>query len=220
MRVVVLAAVMVSAGAAANAQTDVGEIRLTVTGAAGAPIVASGTLASEAPQMRRSFTTDADGRFTLSRVPFGIYVVTIEAAGYAPKKLTVDVRTVLPHSLPVTLVPSQQLEQSIDVAAGLPLLDLQRTGVSFTVSAPQLQNHLSPVPGRMVLDIVDQQPGWLMEANGVLHPRGSEYQTLFVIDGIPMDENRSPAFAPDLQENAIQAMSVLTGNIPAEYGRK
>ncbi len=59
-----------------------------------------------------------------------------------------------------------------------------------------------------------------MEANGVLHPRGSEYQTLFVVDGIPMDENRSPAFAPDLQENAIQAMSVLTGNIPAEYGRK
>ena len=25
----------------------------------------------------------------------------------------------------------------------------------------------------MVLDLVDQQPGWLMEANGVLHPRGS-----------------------------------------------
>jgi outer membrane receptor protein involved in Fe transport len=72
----------------------------------------------------------------------------------------------------------------------------------------------------MVLDLVDQQPGWLMEANGVLHPRGSEYQTLFVVDGIPMDENRSPAFAPDLQENAIQAMSVLTGNFPAEYGRK
>ena len=67
----------------------------------------------------------------------------------------------------------------------------------------------------MVLDLVDQQPGWLMEANGVLHPRGSEYQTLFVVDGIPMDENRSPAFAPDLQENAIQAMSVLTGNFPA-----
>ena len=221
MRAAVLAVALIGCFTAATAaQTDVGEIRLTVTGAAGAPVAASGTLASEAPQMRRSFTTDAEGRFTLGRVPFGIYILIIEAAGYAPQQLTVDVRTALPHLVPVSLVPSQQLEQSIDVTADLPLIDVQRTGVSFTVAAPQLQRHLSPVPGRMVLDIVDQQPGWLMEANGVLHPRGSEYQTLFVVDGIPMDENRSPAFAPDLQENAIQSMSVLTGNIPAEYGRK
>jgi len=71
-----------------------------------------------------------------------------------------------------------------------------------------------------LLDLVDAQPGWLMEANGVLHPRGSEYQTLFVIDGVPMDDNRSPAFAPDLQDGDLQAVSVLTGNFPAEYGRK
>ena len=221
MRATGLAAVLIVAvAAAAAAQTDVGEIRLIVTGTSGAPIAATGTLASEAPQTRRSFTTDVEGRFTLGRVPFGVYVLTIEAAGHTPQQLTVDVRTALPHLVPVSLVPSPQIQQSIDVAANLPLVDTQRTGVAFTVAAPQLQGHLSPVPGRMVLDIVDQQPGWLMEANGVLHPRGSEYQTLFVVDGIPMDENRSPAFAPDLQENAIQAMSVLTGNIPAEYGRK
>ncbi len=43
---------------------------------------------------------------------------------------------------------------------------------------------------------------------------------MFVVDGVPMDENRSPAFAPDLQENEIHAMAVLTANFPAEYGRK
>jgi outer membrane receptor protein involved in Fe transport len=221
MRTSLLVALLIGCGAAtAAAQTDVGEIRLIVTGPADAPIVASGLLASEAPPMRRSFTTDAEGRFTLSRVPFGVYVLTIEAAGYLPQQMTVDVRSARPHLIPVSLAASPQLEQRIDVTADLPLIDTQRTGVSFAVAAPQLQGHLSAVPGRMVLDIVDQQPGWLMEANGVLHPRGSEYQTLFVVDGIPMDENRSPAFAPDLQENAIQAMSVLTGNIPAEYGRK
>ena len=71
----------VLAGAWSPAQADVGEIRLAVTDGAGAPVLASGTLASEAPQMRRSFTTDAEGRFTLGRVPFGIYVVTVEADG-------------------------------------------------------------------------------------------------------------------------------------------
>jgi outer membrane receptor protein involved in Fe transport len=221
MRSVFLAALLVGwLAAAAAAQTDIGDIRLVVTGPAGAPVVASGLLASEAPPLRRSFKTNAEGRFTLSRVPFGVYILTVEAPGHFPQHVTVEVRSASPHLVPVSLAVSPQLEQRIDVTADLPLVDAQRTGVSFAIAAPQLQVHLSAVPGRLVLDLVDQQPGWLMEANGVLHPRGSEYQTLFVVDGIPMDENRSPAFAPDLQENAIQAMSVLTGNIPAEYGRK
>src|SRR5204862_1546476 len=86
--------------------------------------------------------------------------------------------------------------------------------------APAIQEALPAVPGRRLLDLVDAQPGWLMEANGVLHPRGSEYQTLFVVDGLPMDENRSPAFAPEIEEGDVQAINVLTGNFPAEYGRK
>jgi outer membrane receptor protein involved in Fe transport len=220
MRTLLASALVCLTAANAAAQTDAGELRLEVTDSGVFPLRASGTLASEAPQMHRSFTTDEEGRFTLSRVPFGVYLLTVEAEDYAPTHLTLDVRSSLPQVVPVRLVLRQALHQEIVVTAALPLVDVQRTGVSFTVGAPQLQGHLSPVPGRMVLDIVDQQPGWLMEANGVLHPRGSEYQTLFVVDGVPMDENRSPAFAPDLQENAIQAMSVLTGNIPAEYGRK
>ena len=76
------------------------------------------------------------------------------------------------------------------------------------------------MPGRQLLDLVNLQPGWLMESNGVLHPRGSEYQTLFVVDGVPMDDNRSPAFAPELPDAEIEAVSVITGAFPAEYGRK
>ena len=218
-RCVILAACC-AGPAGAFAQTDAGELTVAVAGAGAGGLRATGTLVSEAPQLLRSFTTDAAGRFTLARIPFGVYRLTIESDGYAPQTLTVEVRTALPHLIPVQLVPSARLAQQVDVSASPPLVDAQRTGVSFTVGAPQLQAHLSAVPGRLVLDLVDQQPGWLMEANGVLHPRGSEYQTLFVVDGVPMDENRSPAFAPDLQENEIQAVAVLTGNIPAEYGRK
>jgi hypothetical protein len=58
-----------------------------------------------------------------------------------------------------------------------------------------------------------------MEANGVLHPRGSEYQTLFVVDGIPMDENRSPAFAPDLKRTRSGDVGAH-GQHPSQYGGK
>jgi hypothetical protein len=57
---------------------------------------------------------------------------------------------------------------------------------------------LTALPGRSMQDLVNSQPGWLYEGNAVLHPRGSEYQTQFVVDGIPLTDNRSPSFGPEL----------------------
>jgi outer membrane receptor for Fe3+-dicitrate len=100
------------------------------------------------------------------------------------------------------------------------LLDAHRTGVVYSVGAQQVKEQQSSIPARGILDLVNMEPGWIFEANGVLHPRGSEYQTLFVVDGVPMDENRSPAFAPEFDRGDVQSMSILTGTYPAEYGRK
>jgi hypothetical protein len=69
-------------------------------------------------------------------------------------------------------------------------------------------------------DLVNSQPGWLYEGNAVLHPRGSEYQTQFVVDGIPLTDNRSPSFGPEIEADDVQSMSIYTAGIPAEYGRK
>jgi outer membrane cobalamin receptor len=68
--------------------------------------------------------------------------------------------------------------------------------------------------------LVDDEPGWLYEANGVLHPRGSEYDVQYVVDGVPLTENRSPAFAPAFDAAAIESARVLIAGYPAEYGRK
>jgi outer membrane receptor protein involved in Fe transport len=70
------------------------------------------------------------------------------------------------------------------------------------------------------LDLAAAQPGWIYEANGVLHPRGSEYDVQFVLDGLPLTQNRSPAFAPSIDADDVESMRILTANYPAEYGRK
>jgi outer membrane receptor for Fe3+-dicitrate len=67
---------------------------------------------------------------------------------------------------------------------------------------------------------VNDQPGWLYEGNGTLHPRGSEYDVQYVFDGLPLTQNRSPAFAPAFDADDVESMRVLTANFPAEYGRK
>jgi outer membrane receptor for Fe3+-dicitrate len=64
------------------------------------------------------------------------------------------------------------------------------------------------------------QPGWTLEANGILHPRESEYDTQFVVDGFPVEDNRSPAFARPLEADNVESMKQYTSGIPAEFGDK
>src|SRR5439155_2017179 len=83
-----------------------------------------------------------------------------------------------------------------------------------------LRDRPSAPPGRSIVDLVDTQPGWLLEANGVLHPRGSEYQVQYIVDGIPLRDNRSPAFAQLLGVDDFESMTIRTAGYPAEYGGK
>ncbi len=65
---------------------------------------------------------------------------------------------------------------------------------------------------------MNSQPGWLYEGNAVLHPRGSENQTQFVIDGIPLTDNRSPSFGPEIEANDLESMSIYTAGFPQNTG--
>jgi len=100
------------------------------------------------------------------------------------------------------------------------LLNPEQAGAVQQIGSESIANRASSIPGRSVQDLVNSQPGWLYEGNAVLHPRGSEYQTQFVVDGIPLIDNRSPSFGPQIEATDVQSMSIYTAGIPAEYGRK
>jgi outer membrane cobalamin receptor len=112
------------------------------------------------------------------------------------------------------------VQAEITVSADETLLDVRGSSSVSRIGADSLQRRVSALPGRSVPELVNTQPGWLLEANGVLHPRGSEYQVQYVIDGLPITDNRSPSFAPEVGADEVHAMSILTGGYPAEYGRK
>ncbi len=204
---------------AAAAQQDSGVLRVSVTDATGLVLPSLLTLVSESSETRRETKTDDAGAFSFAHLPYGVYRLGVEHPGFTPYSGLIEIRTAVPRDIHVELrVKTASTE--IVVNASETLLDPHRTGVTYAVGRQQLQEQQSSIPGRGVLDLVNMQPGWIFESNGVLHPRGSEYQTLFVVDGVPMDENRSAAFAPDLETSEVSTMSVLTGNFPAEYGRK
>ena len=125
----------------------------------------------------------------------------------------------VPQHLSLTL-GLKPVETQVQVSETETLVDPSRTSTVYTIGSQTIGEQLSPQAGRGVLDVVDAQPGWLHEANGVLHPRGSEYDVQFVVDGLPMTENRSPGFAPPIESSDVESMRVMTAGFPAEYGRK
>jgi hypothetical protein len=201
------------------AQGDRGELRLKVSDQAGLPIPSSVEVVSQANQVRQKLETSSDGTLLVKRLPFGVYRIQVQRSGFAPLSELVEIRSSIPKELHVTLGVAP-IETVVTVTESETLIDPHRAGTIDRIGLETLQDRTTSRPGRSLLDLVDTQPGWLLEANGVLHPRGSEYQTQYVLDGVPLTENRSPAFSPELEGDDVQSMSILTAGYPAEFGRK
>ena len=205
--------------ARADAQREYGELHLEVQDQQGAPVAANGELISEANQVRRSFSADSDGRATAQDLPFGLYRLSITHAGFGPEARTIEIRSEVPLNLEVTLGLASVATQ-VQVTAAETLVDPNRTTTVNTLGSQLIHEEVPAQAGRGLLDLVDSLPGWLFEANGSLHPRESEYQVQFVVDGLPLTENRSPAFAAPFQAEESDSVRVRTAGYPAEYGRK
>ena len=200
-------------------QGNSGELRLHVADPAGRGIQVMVHVLSQANQYSADLATDRQGNLDVARLPYGVYRLEIGQAGFAPVAETVALRSSIPVTQAIVLrLPSVQ--QTVAVQAASTLIDPEQPGSVAQVGSSFIQHRLSSIPGRSVQDLVNSQPGWLYEGNAVLHPRGSEYQTQFVVDGIPLTDNRSPSFGPEIGADDVQSLSIYTAGIPAEYGRK
>jgi hypothetical protein len=203
----------------AASQRARGELQIEVRDPQGAALGASGELVSEGNQFRLSFTIGDDGRYAAQDLAFGVYRVSVTRPGFVPSVQLVHIKSIVPEHIALTL-GLQPVETQVQVSETETLVDTTRTETVYTIGAQTMAEQLPSQPGRGVLDAVDAQPGWVYEANGVLHPRGSEYDVQFVVDGLPVTENRSPAFAAPMESSDVESMRVMTAGFPAEYGRK
>jgi TonB dependent receptor/TonB-dependent Receptor Plug Domain len=201
------------------AQVNEGELRLKVTDPSGLGVKATVQIVSQANQYRTALITDNQGNVIAQRLPYGVYQLVIRRPGFADDSESIEIRSSIPKDYTVQLKVSS-VEQSVTVTSANTLIDPDQAGAVSQVGADLIHNRVSSIPGRSLQDLVNSQPGWLYEGNAVLHPRGSEYQTQFVVDGIPLTDNRSPSFGPEIEADDVQSMSIYTAGIPAEYGRK
>lgn len=196
-----------------------GELHLRVTDPRGSAMKASVQIVSEANQYDSTFATDDFGHLVAKRLPFGLYDVRVKQPGFAPASASIDVRSAVPVEYSIKLnLPS--VNTSITVQAAETLVDPHRSTSVNEISEQTIQTRTTSLPGRSLQDLVISQPGWTYEGNAVLHPRGTEYQTQFVLNGIPLTDNRSPGLGPEIEADDIDSLTVYTAGIPAEFGRK
>jgi hypothetical protein len=200
-------------------QSESGELRLSITDPSGLAVKATVQIVDQANQYLRNLTTDDKGTLIVQHLPYGVYQLEIKQPGFADASESIEIRSSIPTEFAIQLkLPS--VNQSVSVNAPNTLIDPDEAGSVNQIGADTVKDRLSSIPGRSLQDLVNSQPGWLYEGNAVLHPRGSEYQTQFVFDGIPFTDNRSPSFGPEIEADTVQSMTIYTAGFPAEYGRK
>ena len=201
------------------AQSNTGELHLKVTDPSGLGVKAAVQLVSEANDYQNSLSTDESGVLIAKRLPFGVYRIQIQQPGFAEVSTPVQIRSAVPthYSIKLTLA---SVTTSIVVQDSDTLIDPYRANSANEIGNDTIQTRTTSLPGRSLQDLVNSEPGWLYEGNAVLHPRGSEYQTQFVVDGIPLTDNRSPSFGPEIEADDVDSMNIYTAGIPAEFGRK
>ncbi len=169
----------------------------------------------------REGRTAQDGSFSFSNLTFNTYRVTIEKPGFRPAQQDLIVRS----NVPVTMVVSLDIAENIqtvevvaqDVAA---LVQPESTGTRTELDASAIARFPTPPGSRGLESVLVSMPGFAQNANGAIHPRGAHNQMTYVIDGMPISDQLTGAFANSVDPSIIQNIDLFTGNVPAEYGNK
>lgn len=202
----------------AAAQIQIGTVKVQVTDPAGARLAGAAlTLTNALTGYRQTGTTDAQGEAAFNNVPFGRYTLQAQAAGFQTALRTADVASNVPVNVDLRLSLAAA-QESLTVRAEGALLDTASSRTETLIE----QQRISLQPGanrsRRVQEVIATTAGWTAEDNGLLHVRGADDGVLFVVDGVPVAERLDAISASAYNLDSFEAVRVVTGNIPAEFG--
>ncbi len=167
----------------------------------------------------RSITTDNVGKFSLPNIPFNPYHMTVSAEGFAKTAQDVQVRSVVPVNVSVTL---QVLGSSttVSVEAGG---DLVENDSSFHSDIDRNSFEKIPLESQsssLNSMVQNSTPGIAADSNGQLHGLGDHAENTTVVDGQSDSDQHSKIFSNQLPLDSVQSLEVISGAPPAEYGGK
>jgi hypothetical protein len=216
-----------------NAQVFGGSLSGTITNESGAFLpntqISVNDLATGAT---RVVTTDTQGFYTVPNLPPGNYEMTVSASGFVTQlRTSISVAAATERVLNVVMRPGdpKQVERT---PAPPPQVNSASSAVEGNVSASTVRN--TPLNGRDWAQLATLQAGVTgVQSNGGNTDRGfgaaisisgaRPDQNSYRLDGISINDYSNGAPGSVLGDNlgidAVEQVSVLGSNYPAEYGR-
>jgi hypothetical protein len=202
------------------AQARIGTVQGTVKDPSGA-LVRDARVTITQPLTRYSQTvqTDPQGAFKLVNIPFNTYKVQAEAQGFRAAEQSIDLESTIPANIEFSLEVTGATA-AVTVTADSAVLEQDRTSSDTDLNQTILERPMGAAPSRAIESMVSSAPGFVTDDNGRMHPRGSESQVQYVVDGVPVTDNMSAIFSTSLDARTLRTVEILTGGIPAEFGDK
>jgi len=173
-------------------------------------------LQSPAQQGAKVAVTDSNGEFRFSLLAPGSYTLSASLSGYAPlSQPNINVGLNRTTTLELNMSPST-LTDVITVTASAPVLDTTSTTTGANVTSETIE---SLPMARDFYAVAQVAPGTSADATGttVYGSTGAENQ--YVIDGLNTTGVELGTEAKTLNFDFIQEVQIITGGLPAEYGR-
>jgi len=225
-RVVALSAIFllsVSLAAAAADPQSVGNsttLEGTIVDATGAVVIgATVRIHNPVSGLDRSTVTNTTGGFTFNNVPFNPYHLTVSAKGFSAYAQDVELRSVVPVTLTITL---QAVVAATTITVHEEAGDLVETDPTFHSDVDKSTLDRLPMPESAGVSgaVVAATPGVSADSNNMMHGLGDHAENTIAVDNQANSDQTSKTFSNQIPSNSIEAMEVIAGAPPAEFGGK
>ena len=160
-------------------------------------------------------STNADGYYTILNAPPGTFTVRFSIIGYT-KTSVKDVRVVidLTSTVNAALRSTALLAGEIVVTAQRPIVTKDVSSSQFNIQTKNVET----MPVQTVTEVLSLQAGIEKGDDGIVVRGGGTNQTIFVVDGFILNDERSNIPYRAVGLSATQEIQVQTGGFNAEYG--
>ncbi|MCU1342478.1 MAG: Oar protein [Candidatus Acidoferrum typicum] len=169
---------------------------------------------------RRETVTGLGGDFRFTNLPFNPYHLVVNAKGFSPHTVDVDVRSTVPVTLGIDLKLGSTSENITVEATGADLVETESTPHTDVDREIFDKLPLESASSSLSSLVTLASPGVVADSNGLFHGLGDHAENSFSVDGQPITDQQSKVFSNQIPVDAIQSMEVISGAPPAEYGDK
>jgi hypothetical protein len=168
----------------------------------------------------RTATSDTNGAFRFTNVPFNPYHLSVTATGFGSFATDVEVRSAVASKMDAVLKIGSAATTVTVTESGGDLLENDPTNHTDVdrelFQKVPLESTTSSVSSLVTLTV----PGVAADSNGLFHGLGDHAQNSFSVDGQPITDQQSKVFSNQIPSESIQSLEVISGAPPAEFGDK